>query len=368
MAKRKCHHCEQNHNEADFTVCRSCFKDKETQAERNCRTCNQNKDIPIVINGLLAYISTYQHRSSSLQLKLAISSHYTEAEIEEAKSELIESLEEYEIPLGDATKERQNSTNRSAKEAEIDDIISIFKTVDQQNIIDRPKFCAQDLSVLPAAPPEAGGSMMSVFEVLTQQKKQIDSLTTAMTQLQVQVTNLKDQRTQVKPFNSVVADLRQAHIEAQYQGQHPPNLPGSISQQNTTKPGTSDSGPVQSSNREAVQKQQSRWRDRKKGTAGENNKLTAGPTQMTLQITNVNPEKTEDDIKQYIEKKDNTVKPIEIKDASEEGWDTKRFLVTFHTKDFDKVKADEFWPDRIYFRQWFTRGRGKKKESPNKEL
>ena len=49
MAKRKCHHCEQKHNEADFTVCKSCFQDKETEAEKNCRTCTQNKNIPIVI-------------------------------------------------------------------------------------------------------------------------------------------------------------------------------------------------------------------------------------------------------------------------------------------------------------------------------
>ena len=43
----------------------------------------------------------------------------------------------------------------------------------------------------------------------------------------------------------------------------------------------------------------------------------------------------------------------DIKDTSTDGWDTKRFILTFDTEYFEKVMQTEFWPDRIYFKQWF---------------
>ena len=44
-----------------------------------------------------------------------------------------------------------------------------------------------------------------------------------------------------------------------------------------------------------------------------------------------------------------------IQDASTEGWETKRFILTFKAEDKEKVFKGDFWPQRIYFKQWFMR-------------
>ena len=219
----------------------------------------------------------------------------------------------------------------------------------------------QDISKLPVAPPEAGGSMISIFEILTQQRKQIEELTSAMTDVRCEITAIKDLPPQERPQASGSVNRGQTQWETQRpQGQrHLDSYACAINQGLSGMPNAARNPSI------TKPRPKPQGRDRIKGTAKEDNSLIAGPTQITLQLTNVNPEKTIDDIKHYIANKDETVKPIEVRDASEEGWDTKRFLVTFQAKDFNKVLSNSFWPDRIYFRQWFTRGRGKKKEVPN---
>ena len=83
-----------------------------------------------------------------------------------------------------------------------------------------------------------------------------------------------------------------------------------------------------------------------------------------IQLTNVNPEMSEDDIKRYIEStgKDDRVQPEEVKDTSSPDYYTKRFLITFKTKDFDTVLSDSFWPDRIYYKQWYPARAGPRKQ------
>ena len=181
--QKKCQCCEQKRYEADFTVCRTCYQDKGESMD--------NTNGPTVINGLLAYVSTYQHRSSNFQLKIAISAHYQENDIEDAKKDLIKGLEGLNLPLGDNVKERQNSANRSAKEAAIDDILNIFRICDQHELNNGPIYCAKDLSKLPPAPPEASGSMLSVFDILSKQEQQITALYTALTEVRAEIADMK---------------------------------------------------------------------------------------------------------------------------------------------------------------------------------
>ena len=89
------------------------------------------------------------------------------------------------------------------------------------------------------------------------------------------------------------------------------------------------------------------------GSGANSDVLVAGPSTFMIQLTNVSPTISTDDITKFIEKKDSNVKANEIRDHSTEGWNTKRFLLTFDYSCIDQVLSDDFWPSRIYFRRWF---------------
>ena len=90
------------------------------------------------------------------------------------------------------------------------------------------------------------------------------------------------------------------------------------------------------------------------GEAGQSDVLKAGPTQFQVQITNVNPSLSCEDIKSYICGKQGNVDVSNVADTSSPGWSTKRFLLTFAYEHMNDVLAKEFWPKNIYFKRWFA--------------
>ena len=103
---------------------------------------------------------------------------------------------------------------------------------------------------------------------------------------------------------------------------------------------------------QTVQKKKSRSQP-SRGSANQSDVLAAGPTKFMVQITNVNPNTTDDDIKTYIQTQDANIEPEEIKDTSSADFFTKRFLITFKSKDFETVMSNVFWPEKIYYKQWY---------------
>ncbi len=82
--------------------------------------------------------------------------------------------------------------------------------------------------------------------------------------------------------------------------------------------------------------------------------LIAGPQTFQVQITKVNSELEADDIKEFFVNKEMGIEVINIEDKTSEGWQTKRFLLTFDYKHYEQVVSTDFWPKKIYFRQWFS--------------
>ena len=124
-----------------------------------------------MLNAMLAYIATYQHKASTRQLRIAVLSFYDEPAIETAKRDLLKGIAELDVDIGDAHKDRQNSTTRSAKEAAVDDVLHIFKVIDKLQESEKPRFCVEDVSHLPPAAPEAAGSRMTLFEMIARQER-----------------------------------------------------------------------------------------------------------------------------------------------------------------------------------------------------
>ncbi len=108
-------------------------------------------------------------------------------------------------------------------------------------------------------------------------------------------------------------------------------------------------GSVMVSERSAVMKRQA---TRTGGTAEDNGTLKADPETFQVQITNVSPSLGHDDIVNYVESKGD-LKPSNIEDIKSDGWNIKRFLLTFEYKHHDVIMAQDFWPRRIYFKRWF---------------
>ena len=93
----------------------------------------------------------------------------------------------------------------------------------------------------------------------------------------------------------------------------------------------------------------------KTGAADKTESFFAGPEKFHVQLTNVSPQVTVERITTYITEQDGDVEPVEIKDTTTEGWETKRFLITFDMSCFETVMDNKFWPQGIYYKQWYVR-------------
>ena len=80
----------------------------------------------------------------------------------------------------------------------------------------------------------------------------------------------------------------------------------------------------------------------------------AGPESLHVQLTNVHRSVDIDTIRDYVKNQDKDIEIKEIKDTSTEGWETRRYLVTFNMDDQEKVLKGEFWPEKIYFKRWYV--------------
>ena len=144
--------------------CETCGINEATK----CQECSTGP-AGTVVNELLCYVDTYFKRSSALLVRMAVMTFYSEEEIHEAKVKLMRAVQE-EIELKDIKENRQNTAQRSAKEKEVEDILQIMKLLDEQDGFSI-EFLAKNLNKIPPASPEAGGSLMSLMEIIGQQLK-----------------------------------------------------------------------------------------------------------------------------------------------------------------------------------------------------
>jgi hypothetical protein len=223
-----------------------------------------------------------------------------------------------------------------------------------------PVFCTADITKLPPAAPEAAGSLMTMFEVVARQEKHIQDLLTAVASIRADVQEHKDYITAVKPQGGGdrMTFAKQV-MKAPLQGQRPQNPVATAAQQVPMQQqqhaggGTRrqvDADGFEMSGRNGRNRRQA---PRKAGAAGNSDILATGPNNFYVQITNVNDSADADTIKTYIRDKDGGIDVVAVEDTSSPDWDTKRFKLTFKMADHDKVMAQDFWPQRIYFKRWY---------------
>ena len=361
--KKKCEVCRKDYKENG--ICKDCHKQ-----------CNTSQ---IVVNELLCYVSNYIKKSSLGQLKLALGSFYNEEAVNNAKLALIECAKKLEIEVSEVEQTRHRSIARSAKEAELDDIIKLFQEVIRPTVQVEVNFYAADVSQLPPAAPEEGGSMMSFFELMADQKRQMLQLQQSMATLQSQVAqNTSRLNTGESTGNKSYAGMLSS-MPAAGPSRAPPGRVYRAEPERNNPSISIDTlrqalGQIEDGDDEPFRliqgdgKRPNKGYNRstgasagptrskvKTGAADKTGSLFAGPEKFHVQLTNVSPQITEERIRTYIEEQNDEVKLVEIKETTTEGWETKRFLVTFDMSNFETVMDNNFWPQGIYYKQWFVR-------------
>jgi hypothetical protein len=297
-------------------------------------------------------------------------SHYSEDDVNEAKDVILNQAKKMDIDVKDIDVRRQDSSTRSAKEAETDDILGLYTKMISVNQRKAPRFCCDDVSCLPPTAPEAGGSLLSLFEVMAKQQRQLLQMESAMASLQANVMKNTEKLAGMVPtyaaavcpgesgktsvttpsisyFKAVegapgTSRINQEMVSAALQ-QVTEGAAGFNAVHGNGKRQLKGTGKLTARPRKPPQA----------GAADDNGSLSSGPEVFHVQLTNVSPKITEDEITQYITEKNDKLDINEIKDTSSEGWETKRFCLTFNMEFFDEIMNDQFWPKGIYYKQWY---------------
>ena len=127
--------------------------DNETPGKTADLVTTDDSKPSVVINELLMYAVYYRDRSAASSLWSVILNYYSGTEIAVAKKQLISSFGQYLCDSNLST-ERRSSTQRSASEAEIDDILELLEIVDNLNVLASVQFVAAKYDRLPGYGPE----------------------------------------------------------------------------------------------------------------------------------------------------------------------------------------------------------------------
>ena len=219
-----------------------------------------------------------------------------------------------------------------------------------------------DVSKLPPVAPEAAGSMVSLFEIMSSQRRDIDALSKAVADLTADVEKNKSEISSAKPpmqarktYSAAVYPDNLSVMTAPSTSSYIVSSGGENATQMDVPPLVRPrmAGPAVDADGFQTIGRKKKTVSRQSGAAAGSNILKAGPEKFDVVITNVNPSLTCDDIKTYVTSQEGNIIPDDVKDTSTEGWSTKRFLITFDTTHMEKVLQPTFWPDKIYFRRWF---------------
>ena len=337
---------------------------------------------------MLAYVNTYSKRSSAMQMKIALLSFFNEYEIAEAKDKLLENLKDHTIDITQESTMRNNSMLRSAKEATVDDLLSIFQKLDQ-SLEDRPMFLVEDISMILPASPEAGGSVMSLVESMAKLQRELQEVRQTTVNIrqdmQLHASTLEDHDERIKAVttstsrpNTEVKGKQSSMTLTQGQPTASSSAPvdtkmlsDALKKVTENRPTMAEMVQLACTDEEgftlvrgkkakmAAEKAPAKQRGTQ-GTAEGAGNLKAGPHSFKVRLTNINPSINENDIRDYVKSKDDSLNPTEITDMTSDGWNTKRYILTFDSSAYDKIMNASFWSPKIYFKQWFD-AKGKAK-------
>lgn len=337
----------------------------------------------IILDPVLSYVEIARNTSSKRASVSAIVERFSIDQIRDARSALWEKggLDPKSLPG------RRDGKNRSAAEALVNDIMEGFEKLDNTGHLPTFALRAQDILIFPRLLPEEInvsslaerlGDVEEAVKSLRQivdynLKEQQAQLMSHLKRLSVQSVSMEvpedaqmssvwdvsrneaqsESSTMVKAPISATPELENQQLDEDPQVPHQ-DVPG-LSIADMVKQMAANAAPLQELKK--VAKSQKKKRKKmvgQKGTAhSTSTNLRTGRKTFMLQLTNLNLDMKENDIKDYIVGIDKDVAPVSVVDTSSPEWGTKRFVVTFALNAKEKVLEPSFWPGGVYFRQHF---------------
>lgn len=137
----------------------------------------------IVCNELLTYIFHYRNNSVTTALYEVVSNHFSAEDVAEAKRLLVNEFQGV-TGAGQFLTERRNSQARTAREAELEDIVGILQVADAEpsQLLDGYLFVASDIKRLPKYGPEEV-NIAVVVDRQIRMEASIHNLSTAVQQM-----------------------------------------------------------------------------------------------------------------------------------------------------------------------------------------
>lgn len=298
-----------------------------------------------------------------MQLKIACLAFFSEDDIFDAKEALCKCVSAFDdVDIQREQSRRVNSNLRTAREATLDDIMSILHKLGSAK--GKPTFLVDDVSRIPATSPEAGGSLMVMMEEMASLKREVSELqhvtTNVHTELQKhdrEITALKgtkhgtlpnhESSRREKSAESAAAAPLQTIWDEDFPSLNNPTAKPTMAEVLATTEGEF----IEMKRKKKTRKPRP---ERIQGTADATGGLKAGPNTFKVQLTNVHSSVTENNLREYVKGKNQEITILNVEDKTSEGWDTKRFIVTFDSEQQGKVMEPSFWPPNIFFRRWFS--------------
>ncbi len=238
----------------------------------------------------------------------------------------------------------------------VDDILDMFKVLDNIQREDIRKFMCDDASKLPPCSPEDAGSMMAVMESITALQRHIQQMHETMCTVRLDIENTKKS---VDDYQNTITidDLKQTLAGIHNVGDQDASLvmPSAVDQGGSGKyvaSSTSYQGGncrhyvntvLQTSDKEQLNdgfqkggkrknkgmnkelKDDKSARSKPTRTSGTSDSLilSAGPQIIQVQITNVNKELDADSIKEFLNNKELGIEVSNGEEKTSDGWQTK---------------------------------------------
>jgi hypothetical protein len=313
---------------------------------------------------------------------------FKQKEIYNAKAELWAHCQNEQSIIG-TKKKRINSIERSGAVADARDIISALQKLDLNDSMPRIALEATDVQGVSRLihPRDASQESAGANDRVAHLERLCTSMCEAIAHLTKQIEQLNEQNShhanpcEWPPLVRSAANSTRGSTQRRYQNSalvptteavldHTEPRPEEESGETSLK----QTGNIPETERrthevsaEGPRRPKPKFRRKKKSQrgsaeAGEGASKLSGRDVFHISVTNINPSITPEDLVAHLVEQDKEAVPIKAEDASLEGWDTKRFSLTFSLKLHEKVMKSEFWPEGLYFREYFPRRNATKRQ------
>ena len=332
----------------------------------------------ITVNELLAYVSFYFLNSSADAIKHVLRDFYHPKEVSDAKS-LLWQVEKDNLP---AMVTRQDSDLRSAKEADIADIVNAFKKLDSENV-DLPEFVCRNMDRVPKYGPEEI-DLSSIVDRLTAVESKISRISKIESHLSTIERSTDKNRDSIDTLfhfyyqsNSMAATLKSGDSSTP-PDKNPPSTsttkekPAQDKSDSTSiqRPAQAQGQGIKNTEPESLagkeksadgdgfrySKHETRKKRREavygKRSQAPNGSLRGAPQTLDIFMFRCDKGTNCDRVKKYIE--ENSTKVIDIECVSSENARYRSFHVSVPRDSHDKVMDGEFWPEGVgvrYFKR-----------------